>query len=98
MFSSVDFQKLFTSLYNINFSIASLKKLPTDFENACQNPPHNSLLSDWSIFSSVDPSLAAGKIDKNQPVTGGFQHDFTGMHFRCQNRRFRVFEEIYRKK
>ncbi len=29
--------------------------------NAYWNPPHNSLLCDWSMFSSVDSTLAAGK-------------------------------------
>ncbi len=30
-----------------------------------KNPPHNFLRSDWSIFPSVDPSLAAEKMRKN---------------------------------
>jgi hypothetical protein len=35
------------------------------------------LLFDWSMFSSVDPSLAAEKMPKCKYVTGGFQYDFT---------------------
>jgi hypothetical protein len=53
------FPKLFTTLYN-NFLIASLK-LITNFENTYSNPPQNSLLCDWSIFSNAELSLAAGE-------------------------------------
>ena len=57
---------------------------------------NNSLLCDWSMFSSVNPSLAAGKMRKKYLVTGSFQYAFTEsqaascMHFQYQNRRFRV--------
>ncbi len=40
---------------------------------------------------------------KNKFVAGDFQYDFTKsqaascMHFECQYRRFRVFEEVYGK-
>jgi hypothetical protein len=37
----------------------------TNLENAYSNPPQNYLLCDWSMFSSADLSLAAGKIFKN---------------------------------
>ncbi len=37
----------------------------TNLENAYWNPPQNYLLCDWSMFSSADLSLAAGKIFKN---------------------------------
>jgi hypothetical protein len=61
------------------------------------------LLCDCSMLSSssVNPSWAAGKMCKNTLVTGGFRYDFTEslaasfMHFKCQNRRFDVFEEGY---
>jgi hypothetical protein len=36
-------------------------KILTNFENAYRNPPQNSLRCDWSMFSSADLSLAAGK-------------------------------------
>jgi hypothetical protein len=36
-----------------------------------------SLLCDWSMFSSDDLSLAAGKMRKNLLATGGFRYDFT---------------------
>ncbi len=55
----------FSSWYSINFLVASLKLL-TNFENAYWNPPQNSLHCDWSMFSSVDPTLAAVKIRQNQ--------------------------------
>ncbi len=48
----------------INFLFASLKLL-TNFENAYWNPPQNSLLCDWSMFSTAYLSLAAGKMRKN---------------------------------
>ncbi len=48
----------------INFYFDSFKVL-TNFENAYWNPPQNSLLCDWSMFSSADLSLAAGKMRKN---------------------------------
>ncbi len=54
-----DLSKLLTSLTFINFLFAPLK-LPTNFENACWNPPQNSLHCDWSMFSSADLSLDAG--------------------------------------
>ncbi len=59
------------------------------------------LLSDWSMFSSADLSLAAGKIRKNSFVTVGFRYDFTEsqaascMYFQSQNRQFRVFDAGY---
>ncbi len=40
-------------------------KLLTNFKNAYGNPPLNSLLCNWSMFSSADLSLAAGKMRKN---------------------------------
>jgi hypothetical protein len=51
------FKKLFTTVQyiNINFLFASLKLL-TNFGNAYINPPQNSLLCDWLMFSSVDNS------------------------------------------
>ncbi len=59
----------------INFLFASLKIL-TNFENAYCNPPQNFLLCDWSMFSSADLSLAAGKMRENKLVTGGFRYYF----------------------
>ncbi len=63
-----DFMYLLTSLslpYTItNFLFASLKLL-TNFENAYWNPPRNSSLCDWSMFSSASLSFAAGKLRKN---------------------------------
>ncbi len=67
------FQKLFTTLYIINFLFASLKLLTETYSN----PPQISLLCDWSMFSSADLSLAAGKILKNSLVRGGFRYEFT---------------------
>ncbi len=58
------FQKLFLTYAIINLLFASLKLL-TYFENAYWNPPRNSLICDWSMFSSADLSLAAGKMQKN---------------------------------
>jgi hypothetical protein len=72
----------------VNFLIASLKVL-TNVENAYWNPPQNSLLCDWSMFSTADLSLGAWKMRKNWLVTGGFRYDFTLSradacnHFRC---------------
>ncbi len=37
----------------------------------------NSLLCDWSMFSSAHLSLDTGKIRKNYLVSGGFLYDFT---------------------
>ncbi len=59
----------------INLLFASLKLL-TNFENAYWNPPQNSLLCDWLMFSSADLSVAAGKMCKNYLVTGGFRYEF----------------------
>jgi hypothetical protein len=46
--------------------------------------------------------LAAGKMRKNELVTGGFRCDLQNhmrlpacKHFQCKNRRFRVFEVGY---
>jgi hypothetical protein len=56
-----------------------------------------SVIGRW--FSIANLSLAAGKMCKNQFVTGRFRYDFTEsqsascQQFQCQNRRFRVFEE-----
>jgi hypothetical protein len=50
-----------------------------------KNPPQNSLLFDWSMFSSVDPSLAAEKMPKCKYVTGAFQYDFTERHDKIIN-------------
>ncbi len=66
------------------------------FENAYWNPPQNSLLCDWSIFSSADLSLAAEKMRKNYFVTWSFGSGFTEsqaascMHYDCSHRRCRV--------
>jgi hypothetical protein len=57
-------------------------------------PPQNSLLCEWLMFSSFDPSLATGKIYL-------FRYCFTGsqgascMNFEGQNCLFRVSEEGY---
>ncbi len=67
--------KIFQSFllpYTINNFLFSSLKLLTNFENAYWNPPQNSLLCDWSMFSSADLSLAAGKMHKNLLITGGF--------------------------
>jgi hypothetical protein len=54
--------KSFSLLYTIiNFLFGSLKLL-TNFENAYWNRLPNSILCDWSMFSSADLSLAAGKM------------------------------------
>jgi hypothetical protein len=55
----------------INFLFAFLKLL-TNFENAYYNSPQTSLVCDWSMFSSADLSLDAGKMPKINLVTGGF--------------------------
>ncbi len=47
----------------MNFFFASLKLL-THFENAYWNHIQNSLLCDWSMFSSANLSLAARKMRK----------------------------------
>jgi len=47
-----------------NFLFASFKRL-TNFEHAYWNHPQNSILCDWSMFSSVDLSMASGKMCKN---------------------------------
>jgi hypothetical protein len=50
------------------------------------------------MFSSADFLLAAGKMRKNELVTGSFWYYFTesqeasNMHCQCQNLQFRVFE------
>ncbi len=50
--------------YNIiNFLFTSLKSLTS--LNASRNSPQNFLLCDWSMFSSADLSLAAGKMREN---------------------------------
>jgi hypothetical protein len=65
------------------------------------NPSQNSLFYYWSMSSSADISLAAGKTHKNCLVTWGFRYDFTEpqtascMHFQCQYSCFRVFEAGY---
>jgi hypothetical protein len=38
---------------------------------------NNSLLCDLSMFSSVNPSLAAAKMRRKYLVTGSFQYAFT---------------------
>ncbi len=58
------FQKILLPFPIITFLFASLKLLK-NLENAYWNPPQNSLLFDWLIFSSADLSLAAGKMCKN---------------------------------
>jgi hypothetical protein len=67
------FSRPFTSfslrLTIINVLLASLKLL-TNFENSYGNPPQNSLLCDWSKFSSAHLLLAAGKINLSQKVSG----------------------------
>ncbi len=40
------------------------------------NPSQSSLFCYWSMSSSADISLAAGKTHKNCLVTGGFRYDF----------------------
>jgi hypothetical protein len=57
------FQKLFNTLYN--FCLFASLELLTNFENAYGNSPQNTLRCDWSIISSADLSLAAGKKCKN---------------------------------
>jgi hypothetical protein len=47
----------------INFLLDSLKLL-TNFENAYWDPPKNLFFCDYSMFSSVNLSLAAGKMCK----------------------------------
>ncbi len=76
-------------------------KLVTSFENAFLNPPHNSPLRDWSILSSVGPSLAAWKMRRirqsqaafgiilqDYRLTAGFLYAFS-----WSKGRFRVSEE-----
>ncbi len=63
------FQMLFTSLYSYQLFVCFFE-IFTYFENANWNPPQNSLLCDWSIFSSADLALAAGKMCKNELITG----------------------------
>ncbi len=60
------------------FLSASLKLL-TNLENAYWNPPQNSLLSDWSMFSSSDLSLLIGCRENAQELTCQRQlrYDFT---------------------
>ncbi len=55
------FQKLSLPYTIIKFLFSSLKLL-TNFENAYWNPPQNFFLCDWSMFSSADLLLAAGKM------------------------------------
>ncbi len=66
----------FSSRYT-NILFASME-LFTNFENAYWNPPQNFLRCGWSMFSSVEPSLAAVKMHQILLVTGGFRYDFTG--------------------
>ncbi len=50
-----------------------LWKYFSEFENAYWNPPQNSLLCDWSVFSSADLSMAAEKMRRiilSQAVSG----------------------------
>jgi hypothetical protein len=57
----------------------------------------SSVIGRCSLLSSVELSLAAGKMCENKLVSGGFKYDFTESQavlskpFQCQNRRFRVF-------
>jgi hypothetical protein len=90
--------KNFSLLYTIiNFLFTSLKLLK-HFENAFCNPPQNFLPGVWSVFSSSDLSLAAGKMSKNSLVIGSFRNDFVDLQaascmlFHRQNHRFRDFE------
>ncbi len=53
-----------------------LWNLLTYTENAYWNPLQDSLLCDWSMFSCVEPLLAAGKMRKIHFVTGSFRYDF----------------------
>ncbi len=64
--------KCFSLCYTIiNFLFASLKLL-TNSENSYCNPPQNSLLCDVVDVSSIDPSLAAGKMCQNLLDPGSF--------------------------
>jgi len=68
----------------INFLFASLKLL-TYFENAYWNPPQNSLLCDWSMFSSADLSLAAEKMRlESTQLYSHFTLPLTGIKMACQ--------------
>jgi hypothetical protein len=59
------FHNFLWCMYNLLF--ASLKLLTNLilYVIAYWNAPQNSLLCDWSMFSSADLSLAAGKMRKN---------------------------------
>ncbi len=89
---SITFKSFSLPYTIIKFLVDSLKQL-TNSENAYLNPPQNSLLSDCSMFSSVDPSMLNGcsKNAINLPVTGGFRHGFieslaaSCVHFHSQN-------------
>ncbi len=68
----------------INFLFASLKLL-TYFENAYLNPPQNSLLCDWSMFSSADLSLAAEKMRlESTHLNSHFTLPLKGNKMACQ--------------
>jgi hypothetical protein len=75
----------------INFLFASLKLL-TNFKNAYWNPPKNFLLCNWSMCSSADLSLVAGKMREYYFTES---QAASCKHFHCKNPRFRVFEVGY---
>ncbi len=51
--------------FSLPYTITIFYLLLWNSWSAYWNPPHNSLLCDWSMFSSVDPTLAAGKMCEN---------------------------------
>ncbi len=56
--------KSFSLPYTIIYFLFASFKLLTNFENAYWNRHQNSLLCDWSMFSSADLSLTARKMRK----------------------------------
>jgi hypothetical protein len=92
------FQKLFITLIQILTFFATLK----NFENADRNPPQNSLLCGWSIFSSAILSLTASEnaqeLTCHRRLTVCFtNHAYAAscMQYQCQNHRFSAFEACY---
>jgi hypothetical protein len=83
----------------LQFLFTSMK-LFTHCVNAYWNPPQVSHLCDWSMFSSLHPSLDNLEMHQNISVTGGFRYDFSWsqaafcVHLYGQNSRCGVSQRV----
>jgi hypothetical protein len=64
--------KSFSYPHTIIYFLFAFVKLLINFENAYGNPPQNSLLCNWSMFSSADPWLQGkcARINFSQAASG----------------------------